>query len=158
MTKPRRPLSAAAFLLLCGGAFAFSLAEEPPPSEPDQTLVSSFEAIRQAFRTGQVSPMNPLLPPAGKVFLSVHVIAAEPGFYSRDQLEALLRQTFQSIQTLRFHINVDLYPDGGEERNVAVCPAVWSFKNKGVRGDVNLRFLLARQQGRWLLSEIRETH
>jgi len=157
MRTPSRHLTAAAIFLLYGGVIAAAAAEDQGRSEPDQALISSYESIRQAFRLRQVSPLSPILPGAGKVYLSVKMITSEPGYYSRDQMEALLRQAFSTIQTVRFHINIDLDSAGRAERSVAVCPAIWSYTSKGVRGDLNLRFLLNKQQDRWMLAEIRET-
>jgi hypothetical protein len=157
MRTPSRNLTAAAIFLLVSGALAALAADDPGKKDPDRALIGSYEAIRQAFRTRQVSHLSPILPSAGKVYLSVKLIAVEPGYYSRDQVEALVRQAFSALQTVRFHINMDLDDEGGSEKTVVVCPALWSYTSKGVRGDVNLRFLLSRQQDRWMLAEIRET-
>ena len=124
---------------------------------PDPALIAAFEALRQAFRSGQTSPLTPLFSPNGKIFLSVKIIAAESGFYSRDQIESLLKQAFAATKTIKFDVNIDLDPDRAEDQGVVSCPAAWSYVNKGVRSEISLRFLLARQQGRWLLSEIRES-
>ena len=161
LTSLRRPNSTTRFhvalvvlLLLLPSLGADDTAD---PKRIDPALVQSFEAIREAFRSRRIAPMLSILPSNGKVFLAVKVIAPDASFYSRDQFEALFNRAFASVQTLRFHINVDLAGAAGDEGNLVLCPAAWTFVDHGARADLNLRFLLARQSERWTLSEIRES-
>jgi hypothetical protein len=162
--SPRGGTGVALFAL--GAAFSIALAMPPsrddrPAGEEDRKvdpeLVRSLESIRDGFRSRRAELISPLLPSGGKVFLGVKVITSEAGFYSRDQVDALLRQVFGALHTLQFHINLNLPPRGSEGgASVIICPAAWSFLDRGVRSDLSLRFLLARQNGRWTVSEIRE--
>ncbi len=146
-----------AVLLLAGSAAAALSGDgEDGDVTPDPGLIKSFEAIREAFRTGRTTPIVPILPASGKMYLAVKAIAPEAGFYSRDQFEALLSQAFSTLETLRFHVNMELARRGGEGRSIILCPAAWTYVNRGARSDMTLRFLLARDQDRWTLSEIRE--
>ena len=155
---PRRPALRAPVSALLVSVFllASATAAEEPDDEAriDPALVSTFETIREAFRTRRTEPLLSILPANAKVYLAVRVIARESGYYSRDQFAALLSRAFATMQTLKFHINVDLSDDAG---NLILCPAAWTFMDHGAKVDVNLRFLLARRNGRWTLSEIRET-
>ncbi|MBI3450278.1 MAG: hypothetical protein HY049_15355 [Acidobacteria bacterium] len=152
MTQPTRQI----VVILCGWAIAASAAGAEGKKQPEPGLIAASDAIRQTFRLRQAASLSAALPNAGKIYVSVKIIAAEPGFYSRDQLEALLKQTFAIAQTVAFHINIDLSSEESKDRGVAVCPSVWSYQSHGVRTDLNLRFQLARQQEKWQLVEILE--
>ncbi|HZE87894.1 MAG TPA: hypothetical protein VE404_00030 [Verrucomicrobiae bacterium] len=154
MTQPTRQI----VVILCGWAIAASAAGAGAEGkkQPEPGLITATDAIRQAFRMRQAAPLAAALPNPGKIYVSVKIIAAEAGFYSRDQLEALLKQTFATAQTVTFHINIDLSSEDSKDRGVAVCPSVWSYQAHGVRTDLNLRFQLARQQEKWQLVEILE--
>lgn len=167
-TSTASPRGGTGVVLIALGA-AFSIALAIPPERDgrasagdedrkvDPELVRSLDSIRDGFRTRRADLISPLIPPGGKVFLGVKVITPEAGFYSRDQVDALLRQVFTALHTLQFHINLNLPPRGLEGgTSVVICPAAWSFLDRGVRSDLNLRFLLARQSDRWTVSEIRE--
>ena len=144
-------------LLAATGWATVTADQDRRTKRPDPNLIRSMEAIREAFRTRQTDRLAALLPGGGRVFLGVRAIAPEQGFYSRDQVEALLRQAFAAFETIQFDINMNLQPFGDREgTTVYLCPAAWGYMDKGVRHDLNLRFLLARQRDRWMLSEIRE--
>jgi hypothetical protein len=157
MWTPRRVIAAAAVLALCGIVTETSGAPEPGKGTPEPALIAAFETLRNAFRSGQTSPLASMLPLDRKIYLGVKVVASESGFYSRDQFEALLKQAFATTKTIKFDINMDLDPDRSDDIPVVVCPAAWIYLNRGIRSEISLRFLLAFQQGRWMLGEIRET-
>ncbi len=153
-----RPLSSlltllAAALLLLAAPGPVAVTEE----KPDSALARAVEAITETFRSGQAGPLRPLLSPSGKVYISSGSLEAAPSFYSRDQVEALLRQAFRQVKTFHFSIEVTRSrgADPGEE--IFLCPATWRYAEEGARRETRLRFLLARRAEGWALSEIRET-
>jgi hypothetical protein len=123
----------------------------------DPALLKSFEAIREAFRASSARTLQPILPLEGKVLLAARAIAPDAGYYSRDQILALLHRALTTYQTERFIINLDLAASGGEDAAIALCPAAWSYRDRGHRMEMSLRFILVRSEGRWTLREIRET-
>lgn len=137
---------------LPGGAFC---EESAGPFDP--ALIAAVDAIRDAFRLNEAAALAALLPAPGKTHIAVKVITPDPGFYSRDQVEALLRKAFSAIQTLEFHINLDRSRGADGATALALCPAIWSYTARGTRTDVGLRFVLARRGERWTVIEIRET-
>jgi hypothetical protein len=153
--RPGRRLAAAILAAALAGPAA-SAAEEAG-AEADPELVATVQAIREAFRSRRTIPINGLLPPGGKVYLAAKAIAPEAAFYSRDQTMALLNQAFLALETVEFHININLRKaGGGPESPQIVCPAFWIYLDRGARAEVGLRFLLARRNDHWTLSEIRE--
>lgn len=155
---PRRSLSLplsilVAALVILGSPGTPAAAKQ----KPDSALTRAVEAITETFRSGRTGPLRPLLSPAGKVYISSGSLAASPSFYSRDQVEALLRQAFRQIKSLHFRIEVKRSRGADPGESVILCPATWRYAEKGTRKETRLRFLLARRAEGWALSEIRET-
>lgn len=122
----------------------------------DPGLLQAVDAIQQAFRGVRTAPLRDLLPTGGKVYLSSESLGAEPGFYSGDQAEALLRRSFRSLRSLEFSIHVERSRGGGGSGGVVICPASWKIARGTARREIRLRFLLASRAERWTLREIRE--
>jgi hypothetical protein len=143
-------------ILLAGQAVA---AEERigDPEDLDANLLRAVRTIRQGFSENRTGPILGLIPANSKVFLSVEAIAAEASYYSRDQIQTLLRKTFKSHRTVRFVIKIDCLRRAGGGTEVILCPAAWVFRHKGMEKKMKIRFVLSRHEARWTLREIRET-
>jgi hypothetical protein len=158
--RPRRPLAIVGRALAPIAIVAVlspALVADDSSRNPDPTLVESVRAIREAFRTRHTDPILALLPATGKIFLAVKPIAPDPSYYSRDQVEVLLRRAFAALETLQFHINIDHPGDSSSTSSLIVCPSLWTYVDRGSKAELRLRFLLSRQDEKWQLTEIRET-
>jgi hypothetical protein len=133
--------------------------EESRPREEDMEpgLLRVIRSLRRGFSTGTAEPILLFVPSDSKVYISAGSIAAEPSFYSRDQVGALLRRAFESHKTVQFTVLLERMNGVEEGSEMILCPAAWVYESHGTRSKVNLRFILSRRPAAWTLKEIRET-
>lgn len=154
----RTALAPALVLLMAMGAAGSSASQGTGPKNLEAGLTRAVLAIRKSFVSGSPQPMLPMIPHASKVFLSVEAIAGDRGFYSRDQVQALLEKSFSSHPTVEFQVRLDRIRGAEEGAQVTICPATWTYLKGGKTTKVKLRFVLSRGSGSWILEEIREIH
>ena len=125
--------------------------------ERDPDLLRAVQSIRRSFVEHRAGPILALVPGNSKVFLAVKEIAAEGSYYSRDQVQVLLRNTLRSHRTVRFMVKLDRMAPSGGSTKMTLFPATWIFEHKGMEKKIKMRFVLSRHESTWTLREIHET-
>jgi hypothetical protein len=128
------------------------------PSEIESGLTRVILEIRKSFVSHSPDPLLAFVPASTKVFLAVDAIAADKAWYSRDQMQALLRKAYSRLETTAFQVRLDRIRGAEEGSEMIIFPATWSCRRSGKIWTVRLRFALSRQAGTWILEEIREVH
>lgn len=118
----------------------------------------SMELIARAFRTRSVDPLTSILPPEGKVYLSLRSVGGEAGYFGRSQVYFIFKKIFSQYETVSFEIRSQRDDLGAASSSrQAYCTGVWTYRsNDGRGGEVQIHFVLTSTQGRWSLVQIRE--
>jgi hypothetical protein len=119
----------------------------------DPQLTAAIQAIEKAFKDRNPDTIVPLVSTDGKVFLSLHSLGKETGYYGRDQVYFILQRVFRQHQTTGFSIQVQT---SRRQKTQALCTSRWVYRTGDGQGDVQIFFVLMAKGGQWSLVQIRE--
>ncbi len=144
----RQSLRVAAGILLL-------LATVPTPAAPsEEEARKGARLFGQALTTGQAAMMRPLLPPNGKVHLTLDRFGPEEGFFGASQVEALFSD-FLSQGSVRSFEVLRLECDGAALALANGRAVLTDRQGRPARVLVHLAF--QPEGGRWAIREIKET-
>jgi hypothetical protein len=119
----------------------------------DGPISTAAELLVTSFRTRDPSRLKPLLPGAGKIFASIPSLDIRDGYFSGDQLQQILAQRLATRGPAECALAA---PPTAEGENRAIVRLRLALGTTGSGRQVQLLSLLAREEGRWLLRELRE--
>lgn len=149
-TRPElaRQLIASLAILLLAGASA--------PSSVARDLSRTRDTVQAAFGAGSASRLRPLLPPAGRIFLSLPSLDSRRGYVSPDQCFYLLDELFGRFPVQSFSLAAADTGKHSENRHRARGRLVVRLR-EGTTRTLDIHFLLSHEEGVWRLREIRES-
>src|SRR5262245_1568805 len=111
----------------------------------------SMELIARAFRTRSVDPLTSILPPEGKVYLSLRSVGGEAGYFGRSQVYFIFKKIFSQYETAGFEIRSQRDDEGATPTSrQAYCVGVWTYRRQGGHGgEVQIHFVLTSTGDRW---------
>jgi hypothetical protein len=126
-------------------------AADPPGEEQARAAAQRFG---QALQKGDASILGSVLPEKGKVLLRLDLLGPGEGYFSPNQVEALLREffahgTIQSFKLLRVEHDAQSY--------ALANGRVELTDRAGRPARIELHLAFQAEDGRWVLREIRET-
>jgi len=127
--------------------------DEEKPSGGNDQLDAAMQAIEKAFKERNPGTILPLVSAGGKVFLSLHSLGKETGYFGRDQVYFILERIFREHRTTGFVIQVQ----ASRRQSQALCTSHWVFRtNDGHGREVQIFFVFTAKSGQWSLVQIRE--
>jgi hypothetical protein len=144
-----RRLLAAPFLPLVLSAAA-ALAQQPIGEEEAKTAALEFGS---ALTRGDVSLLRNVLPPRGKIRLSLVRLGPEEGAYSADQVQAVLKDFLRHGAVRSFDL---LLVECAGEQYALVHARSKVADRDGRPAEIDLHLSFRVEGGRWVLEELRE--
>jgi len=124
-------------------------------AEPDEAAArDSARAFGEALTRGDASLLRPILPDKGKVRLQLEKFGSEQGYFSANQVEALLQDSLDRRRATNFEI---LHVES-QQKGFALVHVRATLSTAGSPPQVvGLRLGMQPEDQRWVLREIRET-
>ncbi|MFQ5718436.1 MAG: hypothetical protein ACE5IK_02695 [Acidobacteriota bacterium] len=127
-----------------------------PVAGAHDPLTIAREKIADAFRRGEAARLRPLLPAAGRVFVSIPSLGVRGGYISPDQCGYLMDAALDAHAVRAFRL-APVDPDARRDPDRHVAHGVLEFTSPdGEPGRIEIRFVLTREDGTWRLREVRE--
>jgi len=126
-------------------------ADETPSAE---AALDAARRFGQALEQGEAAGIRPLLPERGKIRLRLVRLGPEQGFFSRSQVEALLKDFLDRGSVRSFEATEVEHPS--PHYALAHARAV-VVDASGHTARIELHLAFQPEGGSWVLREIRET-
>lgn len=129
----------------------------PCAATATEDLTRARAILQTGFSEASVTRLRPLLPLAGRVAISLRSLGTGDGYFSPDQCFYLLGELFERVSVKSFTLAGPGKAPSAGDRHRTLGYLVIRLPDGGDR-SLEIRFLLARENGAWRLREVRENY